>query len=157
MYRTVFVRLLNGLKAHKYNKTSTQRELSNANLSWSCANFKNLLPIKPQPITLKFLPISYAFEQCSKELPIMLNIMPITLQLCHSSYTILLITRSAWLSSRLICFNFYQESSCFYPSCQDAVLLFLTYYELHSKLLIMISNKFSMKICNSSQAKLVVV
>ena len=33
---------------------------------------------KPRPIMLNFLPISYAFEQCSKILLIMLNIMPIT-------------------------------------------------------------------------------
>ena len=44
---------------------------------------------KPWPIMLKFLPISYAFEQCSKKVPIMLNIMPISTALCHSSSTIL--------------------------------------------------------------------
>ena len=34
---------------------------------------------KPWPIMLNFLPIiRYAFEQCSKNLRIMLNIMPIT-------------------------------------------------------------------------------
>ena len=41
--------------------------------------------IKPQPIMLKILPSYYAFEQCSKKLPIMLNIMPTITS--HSSYT----------------------------------------------------------------------
>ena len=42
MYRIVFVRLLKGLRAHKYAKRSTQIKLSNANLS--CAEVKNILP-----------------------------------------------------------------------------------------------------------------
>ena len=35
------------------------------------------MAVKPWPIMLKFLPI-ILFEQCSKILPFMLNIMPIT-------------------------------------------------------------------------------
>ena len=42
MYKTVFVRLLNGLKAHKYVKRNTQRKFSNANLWWE--DFKNIPP-----------------------------------------------------------------------------------------------------------------
>ena len=45
---------------------------------------------RPQPISYAQNFAYYAFEQNSKKFPIMLIIMPISLQLCHSLYITLL-------------------------------------------------------------------
>ena len=71
----------------------------------------------------------YAFEQCSKKFPIMLNIMPIKTAISYATVHIqFLITRSAQLSSRLLRFNFYQESSSIMIGCIVGALFLPIYY-----------------------------
>ena len=76
---------------------------------------------------LNFLPITYAFEQSSKTLPIMLNVIPMTTAIMPRFVHIILMIRLAYEVRLQINFNL------LFP---DSMLLFLIYhaqYYVHNK------------------------